>query len=195
LAGAGLVHLARQAEVRGAEQQVDETDDSERQLRQKLTSAWASMSAMAFRDAEQQFEAALQMEPKQFLPLTGLYHIRKLKPESEAFHHTARQLLDAEITDEGELRQQFNIYRDYVKRIDSEEAIPLETRVRLIGNLSKLGETKEADRLAMLIEKQGERHPMLGKSLSLLAQALQNSNQARSNHLKMLAVRLAEESA
>ncbi|MCC1496535.1 rhomboid family intramembrane serine protease [Alcanivorax sp. 1008] len=194
LAGAGLVHLARQAEVRGAEQQVDETDDSERQLRQKLTSAWASMSAMAFRDAEQQFEAAMQMDPNQFLPLTGLYQIRKLTPESDSFHQTARQVLDADISDEGLLRQQYNIYRDYVKRLDSDEQIPLETRVRLIANLSKLGETKEADRLATVIEKQGDRHPMLGKSLSLLAQALSNSNQARSNHLKMLAVRLTEES-
>ena len=82
-----------------------------------------------------------------------------------------------------------------MKRIESEQQIPLETRVRLIGNFSKLGETKEADRLAMLIEKQGERHPMLGKALSLLAQALASSNQARSNHLRMLAVRLAEEAA
>ena len=195
LAGAGLVHLARQADVRGAEQQVDEADDSERLLRQKLTSAWASMSAMAFRDAEQQFEAAMQMDPRQFLPLTGLYHIRKLKPESEAFQQTARQLLEADISDAGELRQQFNIYRDYVKRTEGEEQIPLEIRVRLIANFSKLGEHKEADRLASLIEKKGERHPMLSKSLTLLAQALANSNQARSNHLKMLAIRLAEEAA
>jgi membrane associated rhomboid family serine protease len=193
LAGAGLVHLARQAEVRGAEQQTDETDDAERQLRQQLTSAWASMSVMAFLDAERQFEAAIKLDPKQFLPLTGLYHIRKLKPEADIFHETARKLLNAEISDEGELRQQFNIYRDYLKRIESEQQIPLETRVRLIGNFSKLGETKEADRLVLLIEKQGERHPMLGKSLSLLAQMLQSSNQARSSHLKMLAVRMTEE--
>jgi membrane associated rhomboid family serine protease len=193
LAGASLVHLARRAEVSGAEQHADEADEAERQLRQQLGSAWASMSAMAFRDAEQQFEAALKLDPDQFLPLTGLYQIRKLKPDTEIFHATARRVLSANISDPGYLRQQATIYRDYCKRISEENMIPLEARVRMVGNLSKLGETKEADKLASQIEKQGERHPLLARSLVLLSQAMQNTNQGRSNHLRMLAARLTED--
>ena len=195
LSGAGLVHLARRAEVSGAEHQADESDEAERQLRQQLGSAWSSMSAMAFRDAEQQFEAALKLDPDQFLPLTGLYQIRKLKPDTEIFHETARRVLGANISDPGYLRQQATIYRDYCKRIGDENMIPLEARVRMVGNLSKLGETKEADKLASQIEKQGERHPLLARSLVLLSQAMQNTNQGRSNHLRMLAARLSDESA
>jgi|SRR5690554_619756 len=197
LAGAGLASIARQAEVRGAEQQNEEIDDSERLLRQQLSSAWASMSALAFTDAEHQFEAAMKLDPSQFLPLTGLYHIRKLKPESAQFQQTVMQLFDADINAEDELRQQFNIYRDYIKRANSagdEIHIPLAARVRLISHFSKLGETKEADLLAKQIEKQGERHPMLTKSLLQLAQAMHNSNQARSTQLKALAMQLTEAS-
>lgn len=193
LSGAGLVHLARRAEVSGAEQQAEETDDAERQLRQQLTSAWASMSAMAFRDAEQQFEAALKLDPSQFLPLTGLYQLRKLKPDTEVFHETARRVLSADISDEGLLKQQFTIYRDYCKRIADTNELPLDIRVKMIAHLSRIGESKEADKLATDIEKQGERHPMLARSMVLLSQALQNTNQSRSNHLRMLAARLTEE--
>jgi hypothetical protein len=193
ISGAGLVHLARGAEVSGAEQQAEETDDAERQLRQQLTSAWASMSAMAFQDAERQFETALQLDPSQFLPLTGLYQLRKLKPDAEIFHETARRVLSADISDEGLLKQQLTIYRDYCKRIADTNELALDIRVKMIAHLSRIGESKEADKLASDIEKQGERHPLLARSLVLLSQALQNTNQGRSNHLRMLAARLTEE--
>jgi len=71
--------------------------------------------------------------------------------------------------------------------------MPLEIRVKMIAHLSRLGESKEADKLATDIEKRGERHPMLARSMVLLSQALQNTNQGRSNHLRMLATRLSEE--
>ncbi|MFN3712620.1 MAG: rhomboid family intramembrane serine protease [Alcanivoracaceae bacterium] len=195
IAGAGLVHLARQAEVKGAEQQVDESEESDRQLRMQLTSAWASMSAMAFRDAEQQFEAALKLDPSQFLPLTGLYQIRKLKPDSDLFRQTATRAFMADIRETDELRQQFTLYRDYCKRIDNDSVIPLEARIRLISHFSRLGEMKEADKLAQAIEQRGEKHAMLPRALNQLAQALQGSNQGRSNHLRMLAQRLSETAA
>jgi membrane associated rhomboid family serine protease len=195
LAGAALVHLARQADVRGAEQQEDQTDDAERLLRQKITSGWASMSAMAFYDAEQQFEEALKLDPDLFLPLTGLYHIRKLKPESDLFHQTANRVFLAEIHDPGELRQQFAIYRDYCKRIEEESAISLDARVRLIGNFAKLGELKEADKLVAITEQRKERHLMLAKALTQLASANQGINPGRSTHLRTIAARLSEDAA
>ena len=192
VSGATMVHLVRQAEVRGAEQETDETDSHERELRQKITSAWASMSAMAFPDAERQFEAALALQPDMFSPLTGLYHIRKLTPESESFRKTATELLGADLSDVGEMRQQYKIFRDYVKRIDETE-IPIEVRVKLLANFTRLGEIKEADRLATEMEKRGEKHDLLPKALVLLAQAhLAAGGQARSNHLRMLATRISE---
>ena len=194
LAGAGLVQLARRADVQGAEQREDESDDEERQLRQQLNSAWASMSAMAFTDAERQFQAALASRPGQFLPLTGLYHIHKLQPDSPAFHDIASMALSAEVSDEGFLRQQATLFRDYGKRLGADAVMPLEIRVHMISTLARLGDVRDADRLVSEIEKRGESHPQLARALIQLSQAMQGSNATRSTQLRALATRLADAS-
>lgn len=194
-AGAGLVQLAKRAEVRGAEQQQyqDDSDDEQRQLNLKLTSAWSSMSALSFTDAERQFEQIMERDPTLFSPLTGLYHIRKLQPDSAAFHDTAARVLGTALNDTGELRQQYGIYRDYLKRLGPDQQIPLDIRINLISRFCDLGEAKEADKLAREMEKSREQHPLLGKALLRLAQALASSDANRSSQLRALATRLIED--
>lgn len=195
VAGVGLVQMAKRAEVRGLEQQQQHTDegDEQRQLNLKLTSAWSSMSALALNDAERQFEQVLEQAPELFLPLTGLYHIRKLQPDSPAFHDTATRALSAVVTDTGELRQQYTLYRDYLKRLGADGVIPLPARINLISRFCDLGEIREADKLVQQIEKSREQHPQLPKALTRLAQAVAKSDQSRSQHLRTLATRLLAE--
>ncbi|MDF1782001.1 MAG: rhomboid family intramembrane serine protease [Alcanivoracaceae bacterium] len=190
IAGFGLVQLARPADVAGTEQeQSDDTDDNgHKQLRQHLTSAWASMSALSFMDAETEFKRAIELSPGHFIALSGLYQIYKLDPEAERFHSTALDALQANVDNEGEIRQQLSIYRDYIKFLDEEQSLPLDTEIKLLMRFTRLGELKDAEKLAVKINKSGANHALLEKALSALGQAFaQHNNSTKAAHFASLA--------
>lgn len=188
LIGAGLVQLARRSELDNTEEDNAEEDTGVRQLRQHLTSAWASMSALSFREAEEEFNKALVLSPGHFPALTGLYHIRKLHPDGEQFHATAIQVLDATADSEGDIRQQLALYRDYIKRLGENQTLPMDTEVQLLMRFTRIGELKDAEKLASGLLQRREEHELLVKALTNLAQAFRQYNNAgKANQFETLA--------
>jgi|GEM_PF-1784366 len=191
LAGAALIQLARQADVAGAEQELpqeEEEDNSARQLRQNLTSGWASMSAMAFNDAEHAFNKVLAVSPGHFDALSGLYHIHKLNPDSEAFANTALALLQCHADGEGEVRQQLTLYRDYQRRLPPEATLPVDVNVQILMCFTRLGELREAEKVAERIIEARQPHPLLAKAFGNLSQAFSNyQNAGKAAHFAALA--------
>ncbi len=190
VAGAALIQLARQADVAGAEQEVqqEEEEDSARQLRQYLTSGWASMSAMAFTEAEEAFNKVLATHPGHFAALTGLYHIHKIKPESEKFSRTALSLLKSQADGEGEVRQQLTLYRDYLRRAGSDVELPIDVNIQILMCFTRLGDMREAEKVAERIVESRQRHPLLVKAFTNLSQAFANyQNGGKASHFAALA--------
>lgn len=190
LAGAAMIQLARQADVAGAEQEQlqEEEDSSARQLRQNLTSAWASMSAMAFKDAEAAFNKVLAVYPSHFNALTGLYQIQKLQPEDEKFALTAMALLKCHTDGEGEVRQQLALYRDYRRRLSPDAVLPIDVDIQILMCFTRLGEMREAEKVAVRIVDSKQQHPLLPKAFGNLSQAFTNfQNGAKAAHFATLA--------
>lgn len=192
LAGAILLQLAQRQEIAGAEAEEDaesEQDEQEKTLRTRLNSAWNSMSALSFAEAGHQFEAALEIAPHTFSALTGLYHVRKLNPDDPGFEEIALRVLGYETEDEGEMRQQFNLYKDYLKRIIDLDKLPEDVRLALAGRFAVIEELREADKVGESVAgcKSNERAP---RTFRTLADAFERFGQtARANHY----ARLAEE--
>ena len=89
---------------------------------------------------------------------------------------------------EGEIRQQLSIYRDYIKFLDEEQSLPLDTEIKLLMRFTRLGELKDAEKLAVKINKSGANHALLEKALSALGQAFaQHNNSTKAAHFASLA--------
>lgn len=184
IAGAALVQLARPSDVH-EEEADDEVEDeqarNERQLKLQLTSAWTSMSALAFRDAEAAFKSALALHPDNFSALSGLYHIQKIMPQTEIFRATAEKTLSAPVANDGESRQQFAIYRDYRKTLDGLESLPEDIAVHLIIRFARLNEVKEAEEIALSLQQRKLNSSLFENALTSLSQAfgrMNNDNKA-----------------
>lgn len=178
-AGAVLVQLARPSHV--DEEAVDngadnDGADNERQIKLTLTSAWTSMSALAFTDAESAFNKALTLSPGNFSALSGLYHLKKIHPDTDAFGEIAEKTLAAAVSNEGELRQQYLIYRDYRKRIDSVENLPDDIAIQLIIRLARLNEAKEAEEIAMSLYQRKINNALFENALTSLGQSFSRQN-------------------
>ena len=196
LAGAALIQLARQADVAGVEmeQSQEEEDSGERQLRQNLTSGWASMSAMSFTEAEEAFNKVIAVYPGHFNALTGLYHIHKLKPEDEKFNKTALALLKAHADGEGELRQQLTLYRDYLRRVGADVELPVEVNIQVMMCFTQLGDLREAEQVATRIMDSRAKHPLLPKALANLSKAFANfQNGGKAGHFAALAEQVKQQ--
>jgi len=179
LAGAALVQLARPSEV--SEEETDEETDNEdasknRQLKLSLTSAWTSMAALAFNDAENAFKKVLSLDPDNFSALTGLYHLHKIQPQTDAFRETAEKTLAAAVSGEGESRQQLAIYRDYRKKIDSAESLPEDVAIHLIVRFARLNEVKEAEEIAISLYQRKTANALFENALTSLSQAFSRQN-------------------
>ena len=191
VAGAILCQLAQRQEVAGIDDDEDEEqDDQEKALRTRLNSAWSSMSALAFAEAGHQFEAALEVDPHAFSALTGLYHVRKLKPEDPAFEEIALNVLGHETEDTGEIRQQFNLYRDYIKRVIDLDRLPEDVRTTLAYRFSLVEELREADKLGESVADSRSLNEKSLRTFRTLAEAFDRFGQpAKANHYSRLAER------
>lgn len=179
IAGAALVQLARPSEMGTAESD-EETDNEEadrnRQLKLTLTSAWTSMAALAFNDAEKAFNNVLVLDPGNFSALTGLYHIQKIQPQTDVFRQTAEKTLAAAVSEEGESRQQLAIYRDYRKKIDGVENLPGDVAIQLIIRLARLNEVKDAEEIATSLYQRKIKNVLFENALTSLSQAFSRQN-------------------
>lgn len=192
VAGAILLQLAQRQEVAGIDDEGDEEDedDQEKALRTRLNSAWNSMSALSFTEAGHQFEAALEIAPHAFGAITGLYHVRKLNPEDPGFEQIALQALGYETEDTGEIRQQYNLYRDYMKRIIDLENLPEDVRTGLAYRFSLLEELREADKLGESVANSKALNDKSLRTFRTLADAFDRFGQpAKANHYSRLAER------
>lgn len=196
VAGIGLVQLVRDTDVEGEEdQETDEEDEEARQLRQFLTSGWTSIAALQFEEAARQFEEVLTLRPGHFDALTGLYQVRKLAPESDAFEDTAARLLAAPTTEKGRIVQQQQSYRDFRKRREVSE-LPVETRLKLAMRLAGIEAFKDAEELLESVVEQKARHELLPKALSTLAEAFEKAgNQSKAGRFATLAENAREQAA
>ncbi len=179
IAGAALVQLARPSTVGEEDVNTDAADEQsrkERQLKLQLTSAWTSMSALAFRDAETAFLNALTLHPDNFSALSGLYHIQKITPQTDTFRVTAERTLSAPVADDGESRQQLAIYRDYRKKLDDLEELPEDIAVHLIIRFARLNEVKEAEEIALSLQQQKVKSTLFENALTSLSQAFGRQN-------------------
>lgn len=179
LAGAALVQLARPSDLGDEEAEDEEADEqarNERQFKLQLTSAWTSMSALAFSDAAANFQKALATHPENFSALSGLYHIHKISPQADAFRAIAEQTLSAAVTDEGECRQQLAIYRDYRKHLNSIEDIPEDIATHLIVRFARINEVKEAEDLALSLHQRKIKGALFENALTSLSQAFGRQN-------------------
>lgn len=189
--GAGLVHLVRRDTAEDGDAATNEEEDAAVQLRRHLSAGWNGMSALAFAEAEQAFEAALALSPGHFHALTGLYHLRKLQPDSDAFLQTAVQALGAPVDGEGDIRQQLMLYRDLHQR-DRADRLPLEVAVPLLMRFTRIAELRDAEQLAQALLARRQPHPLLPKALHALAAAFQQLNDdARASRYRTLADNLA----
>lgn len=194
--GFALVQLLRDTEVASEErEETGEEDEEERQLRQALTSGWTSIAALQFTEAERQFEKALQLRPGHFDALTGLYQMRKLRPESPEFEQAAQDVLAAQTAEKGRVLQQQQIYRDFRKRRDVSE-LPLSTRLQLTMRLAGVGELKEAEELMESALSDGTAHELLPKSLYTLSEAFGKAgNQGKAERFRTLAENARDQAA
>lgn len=190
-AGAGLVHLVRRDETDEDADESEEEEEAGQQLRRHLATGWNSMSALDFREAEAAFEAALSVSPGHFHALTGLYHIRKLNPDSEAFRETALRVFGAPVESDGDIRQQLTLYRDFQRRCQDQH-LPAEVAVLLMMRFTRVAELRDAEQLAQGLMKQREAHPLLAKALAALASAFEQfHDDARASRFRALAENLA----
>ena len=195
LAGALLVQLAQRQDVKGMEEEESRASNSSSQLRQHLHSGWASMSALEFVQAEESFRNALSLEPDILEPLTGLYHIHKLKPDSDAFHESAIKALELQTDDEDAMRQQYAIYKDYLRRAGEDSRLTDDVRILTVIRMVRIEEMREADQLAIRITEDKINHRWLGWMYRVMADAHDSfGNTSKANHYRGQASR-AEEGA
>jgi len=188
LAGLGIVQLVRKHEVN--EEEVPEENDEEqaaRQLRQRLTSGWASMSALSFVEASDAFNQVLASHPGHFDALSGLYQIHKLKPDSDDFHRIAQDVLRSAVDGEGEMRQQLALFKDYQKRMDDSHTLPVDVEVQLLMRFTRIGELKDAEQLAQKLNEEKASDPLLEKAMTQLGQAFAQYNATKAAHFAALA--------
>ncbi len=143
---------------------------------------------MAFNDAENAFNKVLAVSPGHFDALSGLYHIHKLNPDSEAFANTALALLQCHADGEGEVRQQLTLYRDYQRHLPPEATLPVDVNVQILMCFTRLGELREAEKVAERIIEARQPHPLLAKAFGNLSQAFSNyQNAGKAAHFAALA--------
>ena len=190
LAGALLVQLAQRQDVKGMEEEESRVSDTSSQLRQHLHSGWASMSALEFLQAEESFRNALSLEPDMLEPLTGIYHVHKLKPESDGFHESAARVLELQTEDDDAMRQQYAIYKDYLRRAGDNARLSDDARILTVIRMIQIEEMREAEQLAAFITEDKTGHRWLGWMYRSLADAHDRfGNTGKANHYRGLASR------
>lgn len=193
LAGALLVQLAQRQDVKGIESLQDQEAQDTSQLRQQLQSGWASMAALEFRQAQECFEKVLAIQPLQFEALSGLYHIHKLQPESEAFRAAADRVLTMQSDDEGITRQQYALYKDYIRTCGLNAELDPAARILTVIRMVRVDEMREAEQLAQIVSEDIKYHEELPRMYRVLAEAHENyGNGSKANHYRGLASRADE---
>lgn len=196
LAGALVVQLAQRQDVAGVEEEQERESDTSSQLRQQLQSGWASMSGLEFVQAEESFRNALGMEPELFEPMSGLYHVQKLKPDSDQFHAIANEVLELHVDDADTMRQQYAIYKDYLRRAGDAPKLSPSARILTVIRMAKIQEMREADQLGELLGKEAADHKWLGWMYRILSEAHEAyGNTAKANHYRGLASRADDDAA
>ena len=194
LAGALLVQLAQRQDVKGMEEEESRASDTSGQLRQHLHSGWASMSALEFLQAEESFNRAVALEPELLEPLTGLYHVHKLKPDTDAFHQSAIKVLALQTEDDDAMRQQYAIYKDYLRRAGDHAQLTDDVRILTVIRMVRIEEMREAEQLAAQITEDKTGHRWLGWMYRTLADAHDSfGNTGKANHYRGLASRADDE--
>jgi membrane associated rhomboid family serine protease len=116
LAGAALMAGLRKNILQVKETFYDKTEDEKDEVFRKMyASALNAVSRMEFNVAHRRFEILAKKYPERPGMLQHLYHLEKLKPESDQFHASALKLIKEALK-----RNYFDLlietYRDYVKR-------------------------------------------------------------------------------
>lgn len=195
LAGAIMVQLAQRRDIAGveAEEKAQQETDDETFVRRQLTSGWASMSALDFVSARESFTKVLDKEEDSFDALSGLYQVEKLKPDSGAFHDVARRLLRHWSDDMDEMRQQYFVYKDYIKRLADLDDLDMDLAILMVLRLIRLEDMREAEKLSANVMERKQPHDLLERMFNELAEAHDRfGNAGKANHFRGLAERAAE---
>lgn len=135
-----------------------------------LDRALEHMGNLEMDQARELLEEVLTLSPDNREPLTHLFNIHKLKPESEDFHNTAKRLLGVLVQDAANPEKALGIYETYVRAAGRPKlSIPLYLQVA--GIMATSGDVEAAEKIVVAVFKRKPEAPALPAALVRLAEA------------------------
>lgn len=146
-------------------------DDQQKVYREQLNKALEAVARLEFPTAQKLLREMLKQYPSDLRVLTQLYYIEKFTPTAPAYDAVARRLFcyNAGDSDQHVLR----IYRDYLRHSPNKAALDVETSIKLVMRFTRMNEVMEADKLMRTVLEKKTAHPLISKTASALADALE----------------------
>lgn len=142
-----------------------------------LTQGWDALASFEFNEAEQHFLQARTDEPEDFNALTGLFLVRKVQPEGEAFHNTLQDLLRRRPSDPDEARQRERLLRQLVRE-ERLPALPESHQLEIARLLARAGDPQQVEFIVADALDRKSQAPNLGPALHALADAWEQKGDA-----------------
>lgn len=167
--GAVLAQLIQDTGM--GQSETDEADnEQDRAHARTLTQGWDALARFEFTGAEQHFLQAREDEPDDFNALTGLFLVRKVRPETESFQTTLQDLLQRRPADPDEGRQRERLLRQLVRE-ERVPALPESLQLEIARLLARAGDPQQVEPIvADALDRKSEA-PNLGRALHALAEA------------------------
>lgn len=146
-------------------------DEAGQAYRQKLAKALDAVAQLEFPTAQKLLREMVKEYPSDLRVLTQLYYVEKLTPGTPAFEAVARRLFNFSTADSDALV--LRLYRDYLRYSPEKAAIDTDTGIKLVMRFTRMGEVIEADKLMRMVLEKNTAHPLIAKTASALADALE----------------------
>lgn len=169
--GLGMLAL-RDKLLQVEETYLDAAPDDDEQYRKALDDFLKQLAAFNFEAARRKLTELEERYPDKPALLEHRYYLEKLRPQSEAFHLTALNVMGKTGNDPALLHMLHDVYRDYsllqgVSRIDDELLL------KLMLNFSQIEAWDTLREMMKEVSSRHVQHPMLVKILRVLAKGLQ----------------------
>lgn len=145
-------------------------DETQKEYRRKLNVALEAVGRMEFSQAQKILREMVKEYPSDLRVLTQLYYLEKLTP-GPTFDAVARRLFGMVAGDSDQMV--LGVYRDYLRHSPTRAALDVETSLKLVLRFTRMREVMEADKLMRIVLEKNNKHPLVIKAASALADAME----------------------